>query len=372
MSDEAYLDPDFLDESSKTNIEDYICCICQAIPNPKTALEEENCGHLFCENCINKWLKKSKECPFCKETISTRSVKDKNKMVYRQLINLIVHCQEENCDWKGILKDYDEHLIKKHNKIELEIKISNDFKLYKYYKATCHEHPLKYLDTTMDNGWACDGRKLPSKCFSGITGFRQTKDIKRFRCIQCDFDLCELCMKNYYDRNYQIKNNDSDNRGLYILNKLYYTQVHKHPLVFLDKTKDEGWSCDGKDLEKKCFSGITGFNQTFGMPRFRCEKCNFDLCENCMDNYKCRENYEMNQSYKVSAHHHPLKYLGTTQNNDGWACDGRKLKNKCLSEITDFRQTKGIERFRCEKCDFDLCRNCMDYYYFHKDKCTIF
>ena len=42
MSDEAYLDPDFLDESCKSNIEDYICCICQFIPNPETALEEEN------------------------------------------------------------------------------------------------------------------------------------------------------------------------------------------------------------------------------------------------------------------------------------------------------------------------------------------
>ena len=59
MSDEAYLDPDFLDESCKSNIEDYICCICQFIPNPETALEEENCGHLFCEKCISKWLVKS-------------------------------------------------------------------------------------------------------------------------------------------------------------------------------------------------------------------------------------------------------------------------------------------------------------------------
>ena len=40
MEDETSLDPDDLEESSKTNIEDFICCICQLIPNPETALEE--------------------------------------------------------------------------------------------------------------------------------------------------------------------------------------------------------------------------------------------------------------------------------------------------------------------------------------------
>ena len=43
MIDETSLDPDFLDEQSKTNIEDYTCCICQLIPDPETSIEEENC-----------------------------------------------------------------------------------------------------------------------------------------------------------------------------------------------------------------------------------------------------------------------------------------------------------------------------------------
>ena len=284
MTDDTYLDPDYLEESSKTNIEDYICCICDSIPNPETALEEENCGHLFCQNCLNNWLKKSKNCPFCKETISKRSIKDKNKIVYRHLINLIIICPETDCNWKGNLKEFDEHLINKHNKIK-DSQDSKDFELYKYYKATCHEHPLKYLGTTMDNGWGCDGRKLPSKCFSGITGFKQTKDIKRFRCMQCDYDLCEPCMKNYYDKNYPIKNDNSNNRGLYLLNKQYFTQVHKHSLIFIDKTQDNGWGCDGRKFKDGCLSGITGFWQTIGFDRFRCEACDFDLCRSCKEHY---------------------------------------------------------------------------------------
>ena len=196
MSDETSLDPDFLDEQSKTNIEDYTCCICQLIPNPETSVEEENCGHIFCFICLNQWLQKSQECPFCKMKISRRSIKDKNKMVYRHLINLVVLCQEENCSWKGIFKDYSEHLKNNHKKILKSSNLSistntnytidryyniisdfnnisindnnnnNNFELYKYYKSSTHNHPLKYLGTTMGNGWKCDGLYLPNKCLS--------------------------------------------------------------------------------------------------------------------------------------------------------------------------------------------------------------
>ena len=376
MDDETSLDPDDLEESSKTNIEDYICCICQLIPNPENALEEENCGHLFCDHCLNQWLTKSQDCPFCKMKISKRVIKDKNKMVYRHLINLMVLCPEENCSWKGIWKDYSEHLKNNHNKLLKSSYISNfstndKYELYKYYKATTHIHPLKYLDTTMDNNWACDGRLLPNGCLSGITGFRQTKNMKRFRCIQCDYDLCEKCMNYYYDNKYVIKNDESNDRSLYMFKKSYYSQAHTHPLIFLDKSEDNGWACNGKDLINGCFSGITGFNQSEGIPRFRCEKCDFDLCENCMNHYKKKIYYEINHSYKTAAHPHGLIYLGKSIDGS-WLCDGKKSKEGCFSGLTDFHQTKGVERFRCEKCDFDLCKNCMDYYHASKKGCIIF
>ena len=376
MDDETSLDPDDLEESSKTNIEDYICCICQLIPNPENALEEENCGHIFCDHCLNQWLTKSQDCPFCKMKISKRVIKDKNKMVYRHLINLMVLCPEENCSWKGIWKDYSEHLKNNHNKLLKSSYISNvstndKYELYKYYKATTHIHPLKFLDTTMDNNWACDGRLLPNKCLSGITGFRQTKNMKRFRCVQCDYDLCEKCMNYYYDNKYVIKNDESNDRSLYMFKKSYYSQAHTHPLIFLDKSEDNGWACNGKDLINGCFSGITGFNQSEGIPRFRCEKCDFDLCENCMNHYKKKIYYEINHSYKTAAHPHGLIYLGKSIDGS-WLCDGKKSKEGCFSGLTDFHQTKGVERFRCEKCDFDLCKNCMDYYYNNKKGCIIF
>lgn len=358
LFDDTSLDPDILDESSKNDIEEYICCICRLIPNPQTCIEEKNCGHLFCNYCLNNWLQNSNNCPICKELIAKRNIKNKNKIVYRHLINLNVLCQQKNCNWKGTWSDYIGHLKNIHN-----INLDYNFELYKYYKATVHEHPLKFLDVTMDNRWGCDGRYLSTKCFSGITGFGQTNGIKRFRCMQCDYDLCELCMKHYYDKEYKNIDDNSDNRGLYLFKKEYYTQVHEHPLIFLDKTRDNGWCCDGRKLERKCFK------HTRGIPRFRCEKCDFDLCENCFNNYKNKINYQLNNSYKVSCHEHPLVFLGQT-NGRRWGCNGRMLEQKCFSGTTGFNQTKGFLRFRCESCDFDLCLNCMDYYHnkvLHKD-----
>ena len=369
MEVETSLDPDYLDESNKNNIDDYTCCICQLIPNPQTAIEDENCGHLFCENCINQWLKGKIYCPICKMKISKRLIKDKNKIVYRHLLNLVVKCHESNCDWKGLWNEYYEHLKNAHN---IEINFNNNYyELYKYYKSTTHVHPLKFLDTTMDNGWYCENKYSPSKCLGEIDDFEKSKNQKRFRCMQCDYDLCEKCMNKNYDPKYIIKNDDSGNRSLYLLNKTYLSQIHEHPLIFLDKTEDTGWICKGNDLVNGCYSGISSPNKSSGIPRFRCQKCNFNLCENCMNYYKKKAFYEINNYYKVSVHSHPLIFLGVSDRDD-WLCDGKDLKEKCLSNLTDFYQTKGVERFRCEICNYDLCKNCMDFYYLQKGNCTIY
>ena len=78
----------------------------------------------------------------------------------------------------------------------------------------------------------------------------------------------------------------------------------------------------------------------------------------------------MNKAYKVNCHSHPLVYMGI--NNNGWGCDGRNLKEKCFSGTNDFEQTNGFERFRCEKCNFDLCGNCMDFHLKDKNGCIVY
>ena len=90
-----------------------------------------------------------------------------------------------------------------------------------------------------------------------------------------------------------------------------------------------------------------------------------------MNYYKMKKYYEINKTYKVSVHSHPLIFLGISE-SDTWLCDGKELKDKCMSGINDFYQTRGVERFRCDMCNFDLCKNCMDHYYFQKSNCLIY
>ena len=55
---------------------------------------------------------------------------------------------------------------------------------------------------------------------------------------------------------------------------------------------------------------------------------------------------------------HALVSLGTSRDN-GWACDARKTPGGCKRGCTDFRQSAGWPRFRCERCDWDLCDMCV-------------
>ncbi|CDW86892.1 UNKNOWN [Stylonychia lemnae] len=67
---------------------------------------------------------------------------------------------------------------------------------------------------------------------------------------------------------------------------------------------------------------------------------------------------EIEEKIKVDWHPHPLKKRLTTESN-GWACDGKKQFVKCLSGITGFYQTAGVEGWKCPPCDFDLCKKCV-------------
>ena len=106
-----------------------------------------------------------------------------------------------------------------------------------------------------------------------------------------------------------------------------------HALIPLGTTQDNGWACDARNEgEGGCLSGITGFHQTKGKNRFRCEKCDFDYCDKC---------YLLRTGAKLCMKGHPLVPLGTTQDN-GWGCDNASTKAGCLRQ----NKTKGVDRHR--------------------------
>lgn len=373
MTESSGLDPDFVDEESRKNIEDYLCCVCQLIPNYYSALEEVNCGHLFCSSCLTQWMQKSKKCPFCKSNIITRKVEQENKIIFRYLINLKVKCPNDDCSWKGSWKELDIHNDKVHIKDNKNINENVIFHLGEVYKSKIHPDKLKFVGKTLDP-WKCHCI-INGNCISGNINEEQIPDINHFSCLKCDFNLCEKCMRYYYESNtnsnlieLSIENKKTE-KSIYDLNQLYLSKVHKHLLKYLGVTDSE-WFCDGRKLENKCYSGTTDIGQNQNIPRFRCEKCDFDLCLNCMNHYIIKgKKYILNNTYIISMHKHPVTYIGVT--NDTWHCDGNGLIRNCISGISDYKERE-IPRFRCEQCDFDICINCFDYYSNVEKSCKIF
>ena len=62
-------------------------------------------------------------------------------------------------------------------------------------KVEWHPHVLKKHKPGEAYGWACDGKKHFAICQSGITGFYQTANTDGWRCLPCDFDLCQKCIQ---------------------------------------------------------------------------------------------------------------------------------------------------------------------------------
>ena len=220
---------------SLSYISEYKCKLCGLIPSPETANEIICCGILYCDECLQKLIStkdEKMECPICKSNdILHRKIKDGNKIFYKVLKNLNIKCPYK-CEWKGIWSDLESHLneckygvryckyksigcefydenkkVIEHelnndkNHLEMAIKYIKDnnivkkkvkFVLGDKVKASCHPHLMTYMTSW---SWNCDGRKLPHGCYSINYSFGRDKP--RYRCHQCDFDLCDKCIVKY-------------------------------------------------------------------------------------------------------------------------------------------------------------------------------
>ena len=59
----------------------------------------------------------------------------------------------------------------------------------------CHKHNVNLHKPAEVNNWDCDARKYFGKCFSGLTGFGQSKGLEGWSCRPCNFDICVNCLK---------------------------------------------------------------------------------------------------------------------------------------------------------------------------------
>ena len=122
--------------------------------------------------------------------------------------------------------------------------------------------------------------------------------------LECKFGFRECKYKiigcEYADNNQKVKEHEESNDNLHLnlamkfikghniekkkikfeLEETVMTTVHPHRMTY--KTSSD-WYCDGRRLEHGCFSRNFIFPVT--KPRFRCDECDFDLCDKCIVHY---------------------------------------------------------------------------------------
>jgi len=97
------------DSSVDAVSDDLQCGIC--LGAPISAHETEECGHLFCRDCIMKWLDEKKECPYCRKPLTRDGVR-KSVWIQRKVQSLRVKCgnAEHGCEETCTVADLDRHM----------------------------------------------------------------------------------------------------------------------------------------------------------------------------------------------------------------------------------------------------------------------
>ena len=147
-------------------------------------------------------------------------------------------------------------ILKKNNELEKSLNNNNihsniNNNINNNFKSIYHSHIL-YDDTNNITNWKCD------ICESSY----KAKTEKRFRCQNCDFDICIKC-KILEESGYKFNN-------------VFLSIKHNHLLKKKNSKSSlfsRYWFCDvcnkqGKNNEK----------------RFRCDLCDYDICDDCKNN----------------------------------------------------------------------------------------
>ena len=155
--------------------------------------------------------------------------------------------------------------------------------------------------------------------------------------------------------------NPNYNPLLSLINIPIQIDIHEHPLIlcFTPERKIYGgsWSCNN------CFN-----NYTYQIPYFYCTFCDFDLCSNCLGNYKLNniKAYDRTKNSYISkiqinpnnvfkwkkiysSHMHLLTLIKKINPNFSWKCDN------CSQNYNNDNQS-----YYCSLCDFDICEICMN------------
>ena len=83
------------------------CPICQEVFNYPMALQ---CGHVFCNSCINQWLShQQRTCPECRMVVDMR-YSHRDLTAHKFLDSVMVYCSFLGCSWIGRMDSLQSHV----------------------------------------------------------------------------------------------------------------------------------------------------------------------------------------------------------------------------------------------------------------------
>lgn len=189
------------------------------------------------------------------------------------------------------------------------------------HKSKNHQHELS---ETSSSNWRCDVCKTTVR-YSAT----------HYRCSHCDYDECQTCFNKSKE-------------------PVVARIPHPHPLVYTNVVAT--WMCDGSNFPEGCISanihGKTDL-QLSKEGRYRCHSCDFDLCEPCYQ-------YYISLYVKPGPHAHAMRVSPV---DNGWFCNGKYSQNGCRENLNGYNLSRGHTHYRCDICDFDLCKSCYEHYH---------
>ncbi|GFQ66400.1 e3 ubiquitin-protein ligase PDZRN3-B [Trichonephila clavata] len=85
--------------------EELICSICRSVFCDPV---QSPCNHVFCRNCINKWLENNRNCPICRKRTTKYTVQEVVPLIKNMIMKLNLHCH--NMEKEMIMrKDMPDH-----------------------------------------------------------------------------------------------------------------------------------------------------------------------------------------------------------------------------------------------------------------------
>ena len=178
---------------------------------------------------------------------------------------------------------------------------------------------------------------------------------KRWRCHPCDHDICFKCFPAPSVKPSVV----STERGASAMTAAHAPVGIKcprgHALEDRGNKENNGWACDGRSQPGGCVRGCTGFRQSAGWGRFRCNSCDFDLCDRC---------YARSAAASASVFTPPKcggkgctmvvsTYAGSKGGyTTGYICNG------CRGRSATGHRGGSRERWFCQSCNYDLCFHC--------------